>query len=69
MLKQEIMSIHEALGGMLCRLDPHGAELVRQCRRNLVAAAEQAGELEAWLVPLPAVEHPASAGELHAGRV
>lgn len=66
MLKQEIMSIHEALGGMLCRLDPHGAELVRQCRRNLVAAAEQAGELEARLVPLP-VEHPVNAGEVGRG--
>lgn len=63
MLKQEIMSVHAALGGVLGKLDPDGAELVRQCRRNLDAAAEQAGELEARLVPLP-VDHPANAGEV-----
>lgn len=68
MLSEELMSIHVALGGMLGRLNPEEAEIVRQCRRNLDATAEQAGELETRLVPLPAVEHPASAGELHAGR-
>lgn len=56
MLKQEIMSVHAALGGVLGRLDPDGADLVRQCRRNLDAAAEQAGELEARLVPLSGSE-------------
>lgn len=56
MLKQKIMSVHAALGGVLGKLDPDGAELVRQCRRNLNAAAEQAGELEARLVPLSGSE-------------
>lgn len=71
MLKQEIMSVHAALGGVLGKVDPDGAELVRQCRRNLVAAAEQAGELEERLVPLSGSEmsairkmdRPALAGE------
>lgn len=53
-------------------MDPDGAELVRQCRRNLDAAAEQAGELESRLVPLPVSEmsairkmnRPALAGEV-----
>lgn len=67
MLKQEIMSVHAALGGVLGKLNPEEAELVRQCRRNLDAAAEQAGELEARLVPLP-VERPANVGKLRAGR-
>lgn len=74
MLKQEIMSVHAALGGVLGKLDPDGAELVRQCRRNL-DAAEQAGELEERLVPLSGSEmrairkmdRPTRAGEV--GRV
>ena len=72
MLKQEIMSVHAALGGVLGKVDPDGAELVLQCRRNLVAAAEQAGELEERLVPLSGSEmsairkmdRPALAGEV-----
>ena len=72
MLKQEIMSVHAALGGVLGKLDPDGAALVRQCRRNLDAAAEQAGELEARLVPLSGFEmsairkreRPAITGEI-----
>lgn len=72
MLKQEIMSVHAALGGVLGKVDPDGAELVRQCRRNLVAAAEQAEELEERLVPLSGSEmsairkmdRPALAGEV-----
>lgn len=59
MLKQEIMSVHAALGGVLNKLDPDGAALVRQCRRNLDAAAEQAGELEERLVPLSGPERNA----------
>lgn len=51
MLKQEIMSVHTALETVLRRVDVEGAEVVRQCRRNLAAAAEQAGELEERLVP------------------
>lgn len=51
MLKDELKSIHAALGGVLGRLDPDGADLIRQCRRNLDAAAEQAAELESRLVP------------------
>lgn len=44
MLKHEIMSVHAALGCVMGKLDPDGAELVRQCRRNL-DAAEQADAL------------------------
>lgn len=60
MLKQEIMSVHAALGGVLGKVDPDGAELVLQCRRNLVAAAEQADALES---NLPVVSVDLSAGE------
>ena len=42
MLSEELWSIHIALGEVLGKLDPDGADLVRQCRRNLNAAAEQA---------------------------
>ena len=66
------MSVHAALGGVLGKLDPDGAALVRQCRRNLDAAAVQAGELEARLVPLSGfemsairkMERPAITGEI-----
>lgn len=51
MLKEEILSIRAALGGVLGKLDPDGAELIRRCRRNLDAVAEQAEELESRLVP------------------
>lgn len=67
MLKEELLSIHAALGGVLGKLDPEEADFVRRCRRNLDAAAEQAGELEARLVQ-PPVERPANAGEPHTGR-
>lgn len=60
MLKQEIMSVHAALGGVLGKLDQDGAEFVLQCRRNLVAAAEQADALES---NLPVVSVDLSAGE------
>lgn len=56
MLKDELKSIHVALGSVLGRLDPEGAELVRLCRRNLDAAVEQAEALEQRLVPAEAVE-------------
>lgn len=71
MLSEELRSIHAALGGVLGKLDPDLAALVRQCRRNLDAAAEQAGELEARLVPMSGsemsairkMERPAITGE------
>lgn len=50
MLHEELQSIRSALGNVLGRLDPDGAALVRQCRRNLDAAADQARELENRLV-------------------
>ena len=59
MLKHEIMSVHAALGCVMGKLDPDGAELVRQCRRNL-DAAEQADALES---NLPVVSVDLSAGE------
>ena len=55
MLKEELMSIHAALG-IVENLSEgeemkiwHVAELVRGCRRNLEAAAEQAEALESNL--------------------
>lgn len=66
MLSEELRSIHIALGNILGRLDPDGADLIRQCRRNLDAAAEQAAELESRLVP--GMERPPLAGQAAAGR-
>ena len=51
------MSIFAALGEVQGHINDAGvAELVRGCRRNLKAAAEQAEELERHLVPVEAVE-------------
>ena len=56
MLKDELMSIFAALGEVQGHIKDAGvAELVRGCRRNLKAAAEQAEELEQRLVPAEAV--------------
>lgn len=65
MLSEELRSIHRALGNVLGRLDPDGADLIRQCRRNLDAAAEQAAELESRLVP--GMERQPQAGAMPAG--
>lgn len=57
MLKDELMSIFVSLGEVQGHIKDAGvAELVRGCRRNLKAAAEQAEELEQRLVPAEAVE-------------
>lgn len=69
MLHEELQSIRSALGGVLGRLDPDGADLVRQCCRNLDAAADQAKELEGRLIPDSAVrlvDRPPLSGELDA---
>lgn len=73
MLSEELRSIHIALGEVLGKLDPDGADLVRQCRRNLNAAAEQAVELENRLVPgldaaIRLMDRPPLAGQAAAGR-
>ena len=70
MLHEELQSIRSALGGVLGKLDPDSSDLVRQCRRNLDAAAEQAKELEGRLIPDSAVrlvDRPPLSGELDAG--
>lgn len=60
MLKDELMSIFTSLGKVQGHIRDEGvAELVRGCRRNLKAAAEQAEELERHLVPAEAVEREA----------
>lgn len=74
MLSEELRSIHIALGNVLGRLDPDGADLVRLCRRNLDAAAEQAAELEKRLVPgldaaIRLMDRPPLAGEAAARRL
>ena len=51
MLHEELQSIRSALGEVMGRLDPDNADLVRRCRRNLDAAADQARELEKRLIP------------------
>ena len=66
MLSEELWSIHIALGEVLGKLDPDGADLVRQCRRNLNAAAEQAVDLEKRLVPC--LERQPHAEAMPAGR-
>lgn len=74
MLSEELWSIHIALGEVLGKLDPDGADLVRQCRRNLNAAAEQVVELENRLVPgldaaIRLMDRPPLAGEAAARRL
>ncbi len=52
MLKEKVVSVISALGEVQWRIsDESIVELVRGCRRNLEAIAEQAGELEQRLVP------------------
>ncbi|WP_165064523.1 hypothetical protein [Desulfovibrio sp. ZJ200] len=47
MLSEELKSISAALEPLLGRVRADDAQLVRICRRNLAAAAEQAEHLEA----------------------
>ena len=70
MLHEELQSIHTTLGSVLGKLDPDSSDLVRQCRRNLDAAAEQAKELENRLIPDSAVrlmDRPPLSAEQAAG--
>lgn len=46
MLKEKIMSVYAVLGDVLPNVDPERAAVIRQCRRNLEAVAEQAEALE-----------------------
>lgn len=50
MLHEELQSIREALGSILGKVSPDDADLIRQCRRNLDAAADQAEALESRLI-------------------
>lgn len=52
MLSEELKSIRAALGGLLDKVDQNNAEVIRQCRRNLEAAEEQADNIEKNLVCL-----------------
>lgn len=51
MLSEELKSIRAGLGKLLGKLDPESAEYLRQIRRNLDAASEDAENLENHLVP------------------
>lgn len=51
MLSDELKSLHLALGSFLGKLNATDAEYLRQIRRNLDAAAEQAGEMEKHFYP------------------
>lgn len=50
MLSEELKSISAALEPLLGRVGADDAALVRICRRNLVAAADQAAHMEALIV-------------------
>jgi len=51
MLSEELKSIQATLGRLLNRVDPECANTIRQCRRNLEAAAEQAEIMESNYYP------------------
>lgn len=55
MLSEELKSIHAGLGKLLGKVDPESAEYLRQIRRNLDAATEDAEHLEENLVPQEAM--------------
>ena len=46
MLSAELKSIRAALGELLGKVDVESAELLRLCRRNLEAAADEAENME-----------------------
>ncbi len=50
MLSEELKSIRAALGELLGKVDQDNAEVIRNCRRNLEAATEQAEHLEKIIV-------------------
>lgn len=52
MLSEELKSIRVALGELLGKVGQEDAEMLRQCRRNLEAAEEQADNIEKNLVCL-----------------
>ena len=49
MLSEEIRSVHLALGNLAGKIAPEEYELVRLCRRNLLAAECTAREMETRL--------------------
>lgn len=51
MLSDELRGIRSALGELMDKVDENSAELLRQCRRNLEAAAEQASNMENNFIP------------------
>ncbi len=46
MLSDELESIHINLGELLNKVDPNTAQILRICRRNLEAAADDARNME-----------------------
>lgn len=52
MLSEELKSIQLALSAVLPKANPEGAAIIRLCRRNLEAAAEQAEEMEKHFCPI-----------------
>lgn len=55
MLSEELKSIRAALGELTSKVDAESAELLRQCRRNLEAAEDQAAAMEQNFCPKEAV--------------
>lgn len=51
MLSEELKSIRGALGELMSKVDAESAALLRQCRKNLEAAEEQARTMENNLSP------------------
>lgn len=51
MLSEELKSIRIALGGLLGKVDADSADVLRQCRRNLEAAEDQAANMERNFCP------------------
>lgn len=55
MISNNIKTVHMALGGLLHKVDDETAAVIRLCRKDLMATAEQAEELESVL-EVPAFE-------------
>lgn len=51
MLSEELKSIRVALGELMSKVDDDCADLLRQCRRNLEAAEDQARHMEETFIP------------------
>jgi hypothetical protein len=61
MLHEEIDTVYLALGALAGKIPQEEWEVVRLCRRNLLAAGEVAKQMESWTPP-QGDEQPAGAG-------